>query len=213
MVRKGSLNVWVFFSVLMIGWECSAATITVTNFDGTDSNPITSANGSLLFRGTVWLGTFTTDDETIRRTAEAQDFQRLSDSFVQFGESVSLLSNGLPGIYQDVVTNAVTEGDAFAGQSVYTVVANLSVLSLASEFLIYKHDQVFLADPDRLLPALLNENEAGELILGDLGLFEITVGEIEEAKAFSLITPIPELSTLSLLWVASVWLSWNRRRM
>ncbi|MGY8688837.1 MAG: hypothetical protein ACKVHP_14020, partial [Verrucomicrobiales bacterium] len=103
------------------------------------------------------------------------DLVLLEESFQQFGRSASIGFNGLPGLYQDVVTQAVAEGDTFAGQNVYTVISNQGLLHDADHLLIFQHDQVFLTDPNRNDPALLNDEE-GELLVGEFGRFLGSIG-------------------------------------
>ena len=178
-----------------------AATITVTNFDGPRSNLLSRDDGTILTSGLVWLGTFTIDNAGIRKAFADRDLVLLEESFQQFGRSASIGFNGLPVLYQDVVTQAVAEGDTFAGQNVYTVISNQGLLHDADHLLIFQHDQVFLTDPNRNDPALLNDEE-GELLVGEFGRFLGSIGQIEDQPMFTLARTIPEPSSTMLLVIS-----------
>lgn len=186
------------------------ATITVTNFNGPESQLLGRDNGSPLTRGVVWLGTFHISGDAVRQAVSNFALAHLEEQFVQFGNATGVFFNGLPGLYQDVVTQTVAEGDAFAGRHVYTVVSEGGVMSEPGQLLIFQHEQVFLPDPSRIEPALLSEGE-GELLVGEFGRFRGNLGQIQDQPMFTLARVIPEPSTASFVLLAFAFLCRRRR--
>ena len=180
------------------------------NFDGPDSHLLTRDDGTLFFNGLVWIGTFDIDNSAIRDAVDGGQLLHLETQFRQFGRSIAVNFNGLPSLYQDVVTQAVAAGDGFAGRSIYTVISDQGLLRDAELLLIFQHDQVFLQDPLRHDPALLDE-ETGELLVGDFDLYRRSLGQIMDQPAYSLARVIPEPSVSSVLLLSLVAL-WRRRR-
>lgn len=185
------------------------ATITVTNFDGPDSHLLTKDDGSLFFNGLVWIGAFDIDNGAIRDAVESGHLLHLESQFRQFGNSIAVNFNGLPSLYQDVVTQTVTPEDEFAGHAIYTVISDQGLLRDARQLLIFQHDQVFLEDPLRNDPALLDD-ESGELLVGGFDLYRRSLDQIMEQPAYSLARTIPEPTVSSLLLLG--WVVVARRR-
>ena len=188
----------------------SGATITVTNFDGADSHLLTRDDGSLFFNGLVWIGAFDIDNSAIRDTANDGQLLHLETQFLQFGKSVVVNFNGLPSLYQDVVTQTVVAGDDFAGRAIYTVIADQGLLRDAEQLLIFQHDQVFLEDPLRNAPALL-DNESGELLVGEFDRYRRSLDQIMDQPAYTLVRVIPEPAASLMLLLGLVVLSLRRR--
>ena len=178
----------------------SAGTITVTNFDGADSHLLTDSSGALLFSGTVRLGTFALEDSEIQDAFSHGQLQLLDAQFTQFSNSVAVSFNGLPSLYQDVITQSVAADDAFAGQSVYTVITDLGSIRETDNLLIFKHDQVFLVDPLRNDPALLDD-ETGQLLVGEFDRYRRSLDQIVDQPAYTLARVIPEPSASALLLI------------
>ena len=185
------------------------ATITVTNFDGPDSHLLTKDDGSLFFNGLVWIGAFDIDNGAIRDAVEGGHLLHLESQFRQFGNSIAVNFNGLPSLYQDVVTQTVTPEDEFAGHAIYTVISDQGLLRDARQLLIFQHDQVFLEDPLRNDPALLDD-ESGELLVGEFDLYRRSLDQIMEQPTYSLARTIPEPTVSSLLLLG--WVVVARRR-
>lgn len=190
----------LFLTFLLGILSSEAATVTVTNFNGPSSRLLTQEDGTLFANGLVWVGTFEIDSEAIRQAGADQDYLLLETQFRQFGRATAVNFDGLPGLYQDAVTQTVVDGDAFANQQVYTVVSNMGRLRDATELLIFEHDQVFLPDPSRNDPALLSEDE-GTVLIGEFGRHRGTVGQVVDQPTFTLARRlvIPEPHTASLL--------------
>ena len=201
-------------AILLVAMGCvrlaPAATVTVTNFDGPHSQLVSREDGTILTNGLVWLGAFALDSTGIQDAFANQDLVLLEESFRQFGNSSSIGFNGLPGLYQNVVTQAVAEGDMFAGQRIYTVISDQGLLHDAQHLLVFQHDRVFLTDPHRIEPALLNDDE-GDLLVGEFGRFIGSVGQIEDQPMFTLARVIPEPSATALLFIV-LGLAFGRRK-
>lgn len=197
----------VFFLVV----SAPAATLTATNFDGPDSHLLTRSDGTLFFNGLVKVGTFDIDNAAIQDAFATGRLDYLQSQFRQFGRSVSVNFNGLPALYQDSLTQAVAEGDDFAGRQVYTVIADQGLIRLAQELLIFQHDEVFLPDPMRNEPALLDEDD-GELLVGDFDRFQRTLDQIMDQPTFSLASVIPEPGSSAMLLLGLGSLLARRRR-
>ena len=181
----------------------------MTNFDGPDSHLLTRDDGTLFFNGLVWIGTFDIDNSAIRDAVDGGQMLHLETQFRQFGRSIAVNFNGLPSLYQDVVTQATMAGDGFAGRSIYTVISDQGLLRDAELLLIFQHDQVFLQDPLRNDPALLDE-DGGELLVGDFDLYRRSLDQIMDQPAYSLARVIPEPSVSSVLLLSLV--AWCCRR-
>lgn len=188
------------------------ATITATNFNGSRSNLLSRYDGTILTSGIVWLGSFGVGSASIANAVARGDLDYVQEQFTQFGRATSIFFNGLPGIYQDAITQAVEEGDSFAGQSVYTVISNQGMLRDADDLLIFEHEQVFLPDPSRIEPALLNIDN-GKLIVGEYDRYQATLGPIYNEPMFSLHRVIPEPSSASLVLLAGLLLFSRRCRL
>ncbi len=154
-------------------------------------------------------------DDQIRDAFANHDLETLGASFSTFGNAVAVGFDGLPGLYQDTITQVIDQGDAFIGQNVYTMIADTSLLLNANELLIYRHEQIFLEDPAPLSPALLNIEADGELIIGAEAEYEGSVGQIQNQTIFLLREiprPIPEPSALSFMTFSYLILGARRRR-
>ena len=86
---------------------------------------------------------------------------------------------------QDVMTQTVVAGDDFAGRAIYTVIADQGLLRDAEQLLIFQHDQVFLEDPLRDDPALLDD-ESGELLVGEFDRYRRSLDQIMDQPAYTL---------------------------
>lgn len=183
--------------------ELGGATVTASNFDGPRSNLIGRDDGSFFTNGIVWIGTFTLEPDAIGAAVENGQLEALHGKFVQFGRATAVFFNGLPGLYQDVMMREVVEGDAFAGQAIYTVISDQGLLRDAGQLMIFQHNQEFLPDPLRNEPAILQEGE-GELIVGEFGRFRGSLGQIIDQPMFTLqrVKAIPEPESAILLLVA-----------
>ncbi len=195
------LNAVIFWALTLVPMPVKGATVTVTNFNGPQSSLLGREDGSILTNGIVWLGSFNVSSAAIRQAVEEGELTYLQEAFVQFGKATAVFFNGLPGLYQDAITQAVGENDALAGQKIYTVISNQGMLRDAEELLIFEHDLVFLPDPNRIEPALLAEGE-GELIVGEFGTYRGSLGQIIDQPMFTLARVIPEPSGAGLLILA-----------
>ena len=201
---------------LLLGEGIIAATLTVTNFDGAQSNLLADAHGSLMTSGSVRVGSFGMGDTEVRGAFEQQAPQTVMAMFSQFSQLVFVSFDGLPGLYQSSLQEAIDNDHALLGQSVYTIITETPSLEAAAQWLIYRHNQVFLEDPLPIAPALLNESEGGELLLGTFDKTRASVGQIRDQATFGLIlvSVIPEPSTITfmLLSITLVVVPRGRRR-
>ncbi len=201
----------VVASFLWLVGSLTGATITVTNFDGVESNLITNARGKLLTSGTVRLGSFGFSDAEVRSAFERQAPQEVMAAFSQFGHSVAVNFDGLPGLYQSTIQDTISSDHSLLGESIYTVITDTPSLETAAEWLVFRHDQVFLEDPLPNQPALLNATTPGELLVGLFGNRTATVGQIIDGSVFGLVMVIPEPSA-SVLLLLSIMLAIVPRR-
>ncbi|MBB5352535.1 hypothetical protein HNR46_002781 [Haloferula luteola] len=104
----------------------NAATITLTNFDGTNFSGVVDSSGSILNSvGFASIGTFSSDPTSIDDLS----------SFVQFGNSLSVGANSF--ISGDI-NQSLTSGDSYVGGSVYVVIGNGTDLATSTEFFVWK---------------------------------------------------------------------------
>ena len=178
-----------------------AATLTVTNFDGPTSRLLTRHDGTLFTNGLVRVGSFGVGGSAVQDAFNDRQFLQLEEQFQQFGRAVSVSFSGLPGLYQDVVTQAATEGDEFVGQPIYTVISDSGRIRDAGNLLIFEHDAAFLADGFRNEPALLDEKK-GTLLVGEFNLYRRSLDQIVNQPTFTLVRTIPEPSVLVLCLLA-----------
>ena len=205
-----TLLLWLTGTTLVTG-----ATITASNFDGSDSNLLTDANGQLLNSGSVRLGTFSFSDANLRQAFQQRTPQELASSFSQFGRSVAVYFDGLPGLYQSTIQDSITDHEhPLHGETIYTIVTDTPSLEAAAEWLVFRHEQVFLEDPLPHPPALLNAKTSGELLVGEFGKHTASVGQIVDRPAYSLATVpmIPEPSTSISLLLSTLLLTLPRQR-
>ncbi|HUF62815.1 MAG TPA: PEP-CTERM sorting domain-containing protein [Verrucomicrobiales bacterium] len=178
------------------------ASITVTNFRSANTNLVADSSNTLIPNnsGYVAIGVFGADDAQLRTWASSLQGAEIANAFVQFSNNVSVGFNNFGGIYQTVISGAISAGDSFAGQNVYTVIGNSSSLAGSSELLVFKHNHVFMADPSPTAnTVLMLDAEAGEAIIGISGENTASLGPVIDQPTFQTVTVIPEPSSILLL--------------
>lgn len=206
-----------FLAVLGVSLSAYGSSVTLTNFAGPTSNLVADAGGNLLPNGSGYaaIGIFASGDADITGFADqggAAGRDALAADFTQFANSVNIGFNNFAGIYQSVVTDAISAGDSFDGMPVYTVVGNASTLEASGQALVYKHAHNFAADPAPTANAVLGSSAGGTLLVGDFDKFKATLGPIDNQPAYSLHLFVPEPSTASFLGLGLGVLLLRRKR-
>lgn len=120
--------------------------------------PIFDADGKAVSEGAVAIGVFLKDPALLIANGDLKGFKT---AFKQFGFTVPLKLNHLPGLYCAPVT-ATTQDTVFNDARAYTVVGDASTIAESENFIVFAHD-FELTDPDRH-EALLGVD--GKLLLG-----------------------------------------------
>ena len=186
----------------------NAAIVTVASgFDKavTDSTGVPIADGG----GFVAVGFFSTiSDDMLASSSSTQ----LASDFQQFGASSPVGLSGLGGFYEfNASGGRVGAASSFLGQNAYTIVGNGADIASSTQFVIYKHEDVFTDDSaaaiDVQFRSELGETGGTYLFGGPNGT--ITIGEFEFA-AVNMAVAVPEAS--SVLFGALGALGLLRRR-
>jgi hypothetical protein len=185
-----------------------AATITVTNVDFTQTNPVVDGNGTkyAVGSGFVGIGVFSITDAQI---AGAISPFTIANNFTLFGQASTMgVGFGIAGTYHFETTAAIAANSVFTG-NIYTVIGNATTLANSWQFLVFKGNATFSADPAPSGPAILKTGQ-GTLILGDFNLFNADIGlGVVPAFNTAYVTPEPSVALLGLMGAVGLF---RRRR-
>jgi hypothetical protein len=146
------------------------STFSVGNLDG--KNPalvsmIFDEHGAPLKEGSVAIGTFM---EAPEKWIALGDLGAIKRGFRQFGYTVPMGFNKLPGLYRQVVSSTLEES-VFAGSLFYTVIGNGKTLAESDRLFIYRHRVGEHLRFDMLITdggdVLLGEKAAGKFMGND----------------------------------------------
>lgn len=193
----------------------SAATYTISNNQGFDSNQILDSSETLLLEttGSVAFGTFSSDLAVTGATSAAT---LLDADWTEFGSSETLFDpssviNG-DGFFESQGTSFDT---AFNNTSIYLVAGNATSLNSATEFFVYKFGTNFTNVENVFNATLTLGLDSGSILQGNVGPsiigggFDGTPEPTFQTASFS---AVPEPSSTALLGLGSVALLLRRRR-
>jgi len=169
--------------------SANAATISVTNLDGSNFSGIVNSSGAVVTSGVVAIGTF---------NLEPTSAGGVLGSFIQAGNTLSLGPNSF--FQGNVNTGTLVSGDSFVGKNVYVVIGNGVTLANSTEILVWKATantagNLFVADnpvggPDTLT-VVANK---GTLSVGNSSTFDFGGG----AQLVFQLVAVPEPSVALL---------------
>jgi len=199
-------------------FSAKAGVLTIQNLtpDATSVYALADSGGSLILGNTadnLQVGYFTLNDAGILDAWNAGDLISINSSFVRFGDAFGMEDFGLG---YDGIFSAAPAGfsDPFAGKNIYLFASTGSDFTdLSAQYLIYKFDATFTADPFAGELALGTNTYPGVLLVGGFGnfSFDIIPGG-EELPGFNTVGVIPEPFTGALLALGLGGLCWLRRR-
>jgi hypothetical protein len=195
------LSLSVLSGLAALGLSAQAATITVTNVNGTTPAPIVNSalsGGGLVGSGVFAIGTFSSDPAGVGADGIGAIFQQFGDAF---GTTVA------PGIYQNSVTSTVG-GSSFADAKVYTVVGNGSTIAASSALAVWDHAFNFKSEPDATDNAILGGS--GAAVLGNTVSADLGGGAVFDGLQLVDKVPEPSSSLLGLLGLS--FLAFRRRK-
>jgi hypothetical protein len=192
----------------------NAASVSVTNLRGDFSiNALADSSDNLLTGASsiIAYGIFNIDDSLI---VSATSLTYLTDNFAQAGDSFTI-DVASPGYYSSVVNQTIPAMSPFIGKNVYQFVGNAATLETSTEILIFKYNSVWVQDPGVTSDALLTDETpvVGNLLQGNIGV--VTARNLFDAglqDTYSLVTVVPEPSSIALLGLGSIALLLRRSR-
>lgn len=193
--------------VAIPGLSAQAATINVSNFPDNIPVPIVSLSGTTQATGSIGIGTFTGDAHAF---VAAGDFGGLQAAFQQFGDSVSIGFNGIPGLYKNTIS-AQVEGTQFSGQNVYTViVANTDLQGLWGPMVIFDHGFNFVDEPGATPDAVIRADS--NLVFGIRTQGDVGGQTFDGFQLNFCLACVPESSSAMLSLVGLSFLALRRRK-
>ena len=197
------LSLSILGGLAALGLSAQAATLTVTNVDGTTPTPIVDTGGALLGSGVYAIGT-----GDLAGLAANNDIAGIKTTFQQFGDAIT--TNLGPGIYQSTVTSTVG-GSAFAGQNVYTVIGNGSSIADSTALAVWDHQFNFVAEADgNTSDSIIGRS--GSAILGNTVDADLGGGAVFPGLQLVGGDMIPEPSSALLGLLGLSFLAFRRRK-
>jgi hypothetical protein len=198
-------------AVLTAGMFTSANAFIVLIQSGFDKAVTTTTNVAIPSgTGFVATGFFTTvADVDLINTAPAS----LATAFQQFGNSGTFGFGGFGGVYQvESAPGRISPGSPFVNKSIYTLLGNGSSVSTSSEFVIFKHNGLFLVDDqdsqDKTYDATLGVD--GAFLMGSATGDIINVGGFDFPQV-KMVAAVPEPSAALLGALGALGLLRRRR--
>lgn len=171
-------------------------------------NAVADSGGTPIANGTGYIavGYFNISDVAIQTSATVGD---LDAAFVQFGASNTFGTGfAVAGLYQHGVT---ANANAYATQSVFTVIGNGATLAASSEVLVFKHSHQFQVEPNPTSNAQLGQAQPGTLLIGEFGNYSHNQAGAGVSSSYNTVSLVPEPS-VALLGLAGGLLMLRRRR-
>ena len=217
----------IVITALALGSSLSlsmGAQINAFNFGpgGTNINLIQDSVGAPIAAGAgfVSIGVFnslgTADINADNLSAVVADFQLFGTP----GEFASAGAFNTAGLYNFAPSGPTEAGDAFVGNTIYTVVSDSAAVADATEVLVFEHTEPFAADaPLFTATASLETTAPGTLLVGTAGAAtDATLGDVGTLQLIALDgggvvdPPIPEPSSVLLIAFGGLGLFIRRRR-